>query len=72
MRNAREIRLFDIPTTLLSSKIAIEEIFSRSFRRRKNIFKHLESREIANFARTLQLMVRERNNPKDLKLSVLE
>jgi len=70
--NAREVRLFDIPTTLLSSKIAIEEIFSRSFRRRKNILKHLESREIANFGRTLQLMVRERNNPQDLRLSVLE
>jgi hypothetical protein len=70
-RNVHKMRLFDIPTTLLSSKTAIERIFSREFRARKNIVKHLESREIANFKRTLQLMVPDKIEQKYLQFSVL-
>jgi predicted nucleotide-binding protein with TIR-like domain/nucleotide-binding STING sensor domain-containing protein len=70
--DAREVRLFDIPTTLLSSKIAIERIFTAEFRALKEVVDHLGSREIANFERTLQLMMPDKIKQEHLKLSVLE
>jgi Predicted nucleotide-binding protein containing TIR-like domain len=49
--------LFDVPTTMLSSHIAIKKIFSEEFLARENTLAHLESREIANFKRTVLNMV---------------
>jgi hypothetical protein len=70
--NVSEMKLFDIPTTLLSSKIAIERIFAAEFLARENTAEHLESREIANFERTLQLMMPDKFEHEYLKLAVLE
>lgn len=49
--------LFDIPTTMLSSKRAIEEIFSDSFLADEANLAMLEGREIANFEKTLRLLI---------------
>jgi hypothetical protein len=67
-----EIRLFDIPTTLLSSKIAIERVFDAEFLALEDTAQHLESREIANFERTIRLMMPDKFEREYLKLSVLE
>jgi hypothetical protein len=50
--------LFDVPTTLLSSRIAIDEIFPADFLARENTRTHLESREIANFQRTVEIVAK--------------
>lgn len=51
--------LFDVPTTLLSSRIAIDEIFPDDFLARENTRTHLESREIANFQRTVEIIAKK-------------
>ena len=50
--------LFDIPTTLRSSRIAIDMIFSKEFLEQDDGVnrKRLESREIANFEHTLRVL----------------
>jgi Predicted nucleotide-binding protein containing TIR-like domain len=65
------INLFDIPTTMLASKIAIERSFTREFLARGNTLEHFENREIANFERTLRLMVPDKIEDKYFKFSVL-
>jgi hypothetical protein len=65
------IVLFDIPTTMLASRIAINRIFSKEFLARDGTEQHLESREIANFERTLRIMVPD-NREKRFKFSVLK
>jgi hypothetical protein len=57
---------------MLSSKIAIRRIFTREFLKRDNTIQHLESREIANFERTLRLMVPDKIERKYFKLSILK
>ena len=69
--DADNVTLFDVPTTMLSSKIAIEHIFSDEFLARENTRQHLESREIANFERTLRIMVPEQIEADSFKFSVL-
>lgn len=64
--------LFDIPTTMLSSKIAIERIFSEDFLNRENNRRHLEDREISNFERTLRIMVPDELERKYFDFSILE
>jgi len=66
------ITLFDIPTTMFSSKIAIERIFSADFLARDHTAQHLESREIANFEHTLRLMVPDKLEAESFKFSVLQ
>ena len=66
------LTLFDIPTTMLSSKIAIEKIFSAQFLARDNILERLENREIINFERTLRIMVPDKLEHKYFKFSILE
>lgn len=46
--------LFDIPTTLLASRLAIEKIFPAEFLARENTRAHMEGREIANFQQTVE------------------
>jgi hypothetical protein len=67
----KRIILFDIPTTMLSSKIAIDRIFSDEFLAEDDTARHLESREIANFERTLRIMVPDKIEKKYFKFSVL-
>jgi hypothetical protein len=67
-----KITLFDIPTTLLSSRRAIREIFDKDFLAEGNTERHLESREIANFERTLRLMVPDLIERDYFRFSVLK
>lgn len=60
--------LFDVPTTLLSSRKAIDNIFPADFLARENTRAHLESREIANFQRTVE-MVAEKSELKHVEFS---
>jgi hypothetical protein len=46
-------KLFAIPTTMFASYLAIRRIFMDEFLARENNFKLIESREVANFERTL-------------------
>jgi len=71
-KNARSMDLFDIPTTMLSSKIAIERVFTREFLDRDRTEAALESREIANFERTLRIMVPPDIEKKYFKFSILK
>jgi len=68
----KSISLFDIPTTMLSSKIAIDRIFSAEFLARENTASRLEEREIANFERTLRIMVPEKIAERYFKFSLLK
>jgi hypothetical protein len=72
IQHGKRITLFDIPTTMLSSKIAIERIFSEEFLARGDTARHLESREIANFERTLRIMVPDKLEKKYFRFSVLK
>jgi hypothetical protein len=71
-RQAKAVTLFDIPTTMLSSRIAIEHIFTPDFLARENTRQILEDREIANFERTLRIMVPDSIEREFFKFSVLE
>lgn len=66
------ITLFDIPTTMLSSRIAIEHIFTSDFLARENTRQILEDREIANFERTLRIMVPDSIEKEFFRFSILE
>ena len=55
--NGKKFKLFDIPTTMFASYLAIKRIFTDEFLERENNFKLIESREIANFERTLRILV---------------
>jgi S1/P1 nuclease len=52
--------LFDIPTTMFASYVAIIRILTDEFLERENNFKPIESREITNFERTLRILVPDR------------
>ena len=56
-KNQKHPMFFDIPTTLLSSRITIQRHFTPEFLAQDNTASNLERREIANFERTLRLMV---------------
>lgn len=71
-KNPRTISFFDIPTTMLSSKIAIDHIFTRQFLAGNNVRQHLEDREIANFERTLRILVPDVIEKRFFKFSVME
>jgi Predicted nucleotide-binding protein containing TIR-like domain len=71
-QNARKINLFDIPTTMLSSKIAIERVFTPEFLAQGRTAEALERREIANFERTLRIMVPDKIEKKYFKFSILK
>jgi hypothetical protein len=64
--------LFDIPTTMLASRIAISRSFTKDFLARDNTEQHLESREISNFERTLWIMVPQNIRDKHFKFSILK
>lgn len=51
------LNLFDIPTTLLASNRAIEEVFDRAFLRQNNNYEFIQRKEIVNFERTLRLLI---------------
>ncbi|SRR6266496_5600542 len=55
--NGKDFILFDIPTTMYASYIAMKKIFSEEFLARENNLKFMESKEIENFERTLRIMV---------------
>lgn len=71
LNGSKSIVFFDVPATMLASKIAIERSFSDDFLARQNTAQHLEDREIANFERTLRLMVSNDVEKERFKLSVL-
>ncbi len=71
-KDAKNITFFDIPTTMLSSRIAIQRNFSPDFLARGDTASHLEKREIANFERTLRLMVPNEIENKYFEFSILK
>ena len=50
-----DLTLFDVPTTMLSSYLAIKSIFPQDFLARKGVLAHFQKREIANFQRTVEM-----------------
>lgn len=71
-KTKKKITLFDIPTTMLSSRAAIDHIFSKDFLASDNNRQVLEDREIANFERTLRIMVPDSIEKEFFKFSVME
>jgi hypothetical protein len=69
--NGKEFKLFDIPTTMFASYLAIKRIFTDEFLARENNFKLIESREIANFERTLRILVPNKIEKNYFRFSVL-
>ena len=69
--NRKEFKLFDIPTTMFASYLAIKRIFTDEFLERENNFKLIESREIANFERTLRILVPDKIEKNFFRFSVL-
>lgn len=69
--NGKEFKLFDIPTTMFASYLAIKRIFTDEFLERENNFKLIESREIANFERTLRILVPDKIEKNYFRFSVL-
>ena len=67
----KEFKLFDIPTTMFASYLAIKRIFTDEFLERENNFKLIESREIANFERTLRIIVPDKIEKNYFRFSVL-
>ncbi|MDQ1086770.1 TIR domain-containing protein [Siphonobacter sp. SORGH_AS_1065] len=51
------VSFFDIPTTLLSSLEAVKKIFSEDFLARDDNMDRIQRREIANFEKTMRIMV---------------
>lgn len=54
------LELFDIPTTLLSSREAIQRIFQEEYIGKGSLRGRAEVREVRNFERTLRLLLDER------------
>jgi hypothetical protein len=67
-KEGEPVELFDVPTTLLASRLAIQEIFDKTFLTSANR-QALETREISNFKTTLELMIKENGQQKFLKVS---
>jgi hypothetical protein len=67
-----DFKLFDIPTTMYASYLSIQKIFTTEFLARDNNYKMIESREIANFERTLRIMVPDKIEKNYFKFSVLD
>lgn len=57
--NLRDVNLFDIPTTLRSSQLAIQAIFEPVFLAERDNRRRLEGREIRNFRETIEKLQRE-------------
>ncbi len=68
----KDFKLFDIPTTMFASHLAIKRIFSAEFLARENNFQFIESREIANFEKTLRILVPDKIEKQYFKFSVLK
>ncbi|WP_160318893.1 TIR domain-containing protein [Arthrobacter sp. ERGS1:01] len=66
----QSLHLFDVPTTMLSSKLAIDEYFSADFLAQDDTRRTLESREIANFEHTLRVMVPDWIERKYFRFSI--
>lgn len=64
--------LFDIPTTMRSSREAIVRIFREEYVGKSGLQSRAEKREVANFERTLRLLLHERPIwEKDIKFQYL-
>jgi hypothetical protein len=56
---------------MFASYLAIKRIFTDEFLERENNFKLIESREIANFERTLRILVPDKIEKNFFRFSVL-
>ena len=70
--NENTFSFFDIPTTLLSSHEMIHKIFSDEFLARDNNSDRIQRREIANFEKTLRIMVPDAVEDKLIKFAILK
>lgn len=68
-KEGESVELFDVPTTLLASRLAIQEIFDKRFLTSGNTQTRLETREISNFKTTLRLMIKEKGQQKFFRVS---
>jgi hypothetical protein len=57
--DATHLELFDIPTTMKSSREAVRRIFPEEYLGPNNLRSRAERREISNFERTLRLLIDE-------------
>jgi hypothetical protein len=65
-----DLRLFDIPTTLLSSYITIQSIFSESFLAEEGNLQRLMDREIRNFEETLHKLIPDEQEHKFYRFTI--
>ncbi len=70
--DSKTLQLFDIPTTMLSSKRTIDAYFSQEFLAEKGVYRSLQDREIANFEKTLRLMIPDEFEAEYFKFSLIE
>ncbi|GAB3639308.1 hypothetical protein GCM10027422_48990 [Hymenobacter arcticus] len=70
--NENTFNFFDIPTTLLSSHEMIGKIFTPEFLARDNNSDRIQRREIANFEKTLRILVPDDVEDKFIKFSILK
>jgi hypothetical protein len=60
LQETKHLDLFDIPTTMRTSRETIKRIFTGEFVGRSDLQSRAEKREVANFERTLRLLLEER------------
>jgi hypothetical protein len=60
LQGKKQLDLFDIPTTMRTSRETIKRIFTGEFVGRNDLQSRAEKREVANFERTLHLLLEER------------
>lgn len=65
------VSFFDIPTTLLSSLETVNKIFSADFLARDDNFDRIQRREIANFEKTIRIMVPDAIENNLIKFALL-
>jgi hypothetical protein len=65
------LHFYDIPTTLLSSKATIRELFDDEYLKKKNHQEIIEQREISNFEKTIRKLLADATEDVKVKFEVL-
>jgi hypothetical protein len=65
------LHFYDIPTTLLSSKETIRELFDDDYLKKKNHQEIIEHREISNFEKTIRKLLADTTEDVQIKFEVL-
>lgn len=66
------LQLYDVPTTMYASKLAIDELFDKAFLAGNDMRRKLEEREIRNFETTLRILVYEDIEAAQFRFGLLD